>query len=196
MAYDSNRDMVVMFGGAAAAGVVLGDTWEWDGANWNQRFPAHSPSARYGAGMAYDTDRRVTVLFGGQTEFDFGVGVLGDTWEWDGVDWRQLEIAGPPARTFVKVAYHASLRRTVLFGGYDGSQMVSDTWVLANPGDLDGDGDADLGDYALLAGCMNGPDVSVPPPGCDAANFMNADIDADSDVDLRDFAVFEAAFTG
>ena len=35
-------------------GVVLGDTWTWDGTTWTQRHPATSPRARYGMGMTYD----------------------------------------------------------------------------------------------------------------------------------------------
>jgi hypothetical protein len=57
------------------------------------------------------------------------------------------------------------------------------------PGDLDGDGDCDLGDYAPLAACMEGPGV-YSPPGCVAAT----DLDQDWDADLADFALFQAAF--
>jgi hypothetical protein len=54
------------------------------------------------------------------------------------------------------------------------------------PGDLDGDGDADLADYALFAACLGGP--NQPNPGCPAENFDAADIDSDGDVDLEDYA--------
>jgi autotransporter-associated beta strand protein len=65
------------------------------------------------------------------------------------------------------------------------------------PGDLDNDGDADLDDYGLFAGCMAGPDVTTPPPGCDPADFALADLQgADGDVDVGDLATFQEAFTG
>ena len=70
-------------------------------------------------------------------------------------------------------------------------------WGLAPvpiPGDLDGDGDVDLGDYARFEACLGGPTVTDPPSGCNATDFINADLDQDTDVDLSDFAVFEAAF--
>jgi len=43
------------------------------------------PPARYAHAMAYDSERGVTVLFGGWDGYDN----LSDTWEWDGVDWVQ-----------------------------------------------------------------------------------------------------------
>jgi len=68
--------------------------------------------------------------------------------------------------------------------------------VVTYAGDLDGDGDVDLPDYVGLADCLNGPNVSTPPPGCTAAEFEAADLDFDDDVDLGDFAMFAGTFTG
>jgi len=56
-------------------------------------------------------------------------------------------------------------------------------------GDLDGDGDVDLGDYVGFYECLTGP-AGVVQAGCDDAN-----LDADGDVDLRDFADFMLVFT-
>ena len=64
------------------------------------------------------------------------------------------------------------------------------------PGDLDQDGDVDIDDFNTFAGCMAGPDVTTPPPGCDPTDFANADLNVDGDVDLGDFAAFQSAFTG
>lgn len=38
-AYDAGRDRVVLFGGNTSAG-LLGDTWEWDGAGWENILPS------------------------------------------------------------------------------------------------------------------------------------------------------------
>jgi hypothetical protein len=34
MAYDSERGVTVLFGGQPSSGPLVGDTWEWDGGNW------------------------------------------------------------------------------------------------------------------------------------------------------------------
>jgi uncharacterized protein (TIGR03790 family) len=58
-------------------------------------------------------------------------------------------------------------------------------------GDLDDDGDVDLADYIVFAQCVNGPNATVPPAGCTATQFDDADLDADQDVDEADFAMFQ-----
>lgn len=52
IAYDAGRHRTVMFGGLAYIGPspgAVGDTWEWDGDNWLQAQPAHTPSPRSNA---------------------------------------------------------------------------------------------------------------------------------------------------
>ena len=63
-------------------------------------------------------------------------------------------------------------------------------------GDLDFDGDVDAADYAVFSGCLNGPEVITPPPGCAAINFAGADSDGDDDVDLDDYALLAHNYTG
>ncbi len=58
------------------------------------------------------------------------------------------------------------------------------------PGDCDGDGDADLNDFSALADCARGP-AEPAPTGCQCADF-----DDDGDVDLRDFGSFQTTYTG
>jgi hypothetical protein len=60
-------------------------------------------------------------------------------------------------------------------------------------GDLDGDGEVQFADFALLAECLAGPDLG-PPPECDPNVFTRADLDADGDADLRDLALFAPHF--
>jgi hypothetical protein len=55
----------------------------------------------------------------------------------------------------------------------------------STPGDLDGDGDADLADFAALATCLTGPCGGIGPTPCGCV-----DLDGDYDVDLADFARF------
>ena len=59
------------------------------------------------------------------------------------------------------------------------------------PGDLDADGDVDLIDYAVFAGCLAGPGIV---PGCCSPAGDAADINNDGDVDLNDVQGFQLAF--
>jgi hypothetical protein len=56
---------------------------------------------------------------------------LGQTWEWDGRVWRELQPSQSPSpRSLASMAYDAARRRMVLFGGYDSgtSTIRGDTW--------------------------------------------------------------------
>jgi len=64
------------------------------------------------------------------------------------------------------------------------------------PGDADDDGDVDLSDYAVLANCLNGPDLSpAPTPPTTAQDCLDTfDADADLDVDFEDAGQFQLEF--
>jgi hypothetical protein len=70
-----------------------------------------------------------------------------------------------------------------------GAQYVA-TAIQAtlNPGDMDGDGDVELDDYAGFLDCVTGPAGGLEL-GCEPA-----DADADCDADLADFAIFQTVF--
>lgn len=100
MAYDAARQRVVLFGGSAAASgttAYLGDTYEWDGANWVPRPSVTFPPPRRESAMAYDATRQRCVLFGGALS---GGTVTAQTWEWEGANWAQVATAGfsPPSQ--------------------------------------------------------------------------------------------------
>jgi len=74
--------------------------------------------------------------------------------------------------------------------------LVRPGLAVTSVGDVDRDGDHDLDDYERWYACMAGPDVLVPPPGCDPSDFAyRTDLDGpacdDYDVDLRDAAVMQ-----
>ena len=91
MAYDSQRQRVVLFGGSyyssgMPAAVSLGDTWEWDGSNWHLMAAAstNTPPARRNPTMAYDPVRHETLLIGGDlVNYQDRV----TTWAWNGTNW-------------------------------------------------------------------------------------------------------------
>lgn len=84
MAYDAARKRTVLFGGR-----YLNDTWTWDGATWAQATPLSSPSPREHHAMAYHPPTQRIVLFGGYDQFDLHDYTLGDTWIWNGTNWKQ-----------------------------------------------------------------------------------------------------------
>jgi hypothetical protein len=116
---------VVLYGGYGSAG-RLTDLWEWDGTDWLQRTPAHTPPMLAGFALAYDAGRQRTVAIGGWDN-----GFSNDTWEWDGTDWsEQLPAHRPSPRQSAAMAYDASRGLVVLSGGTDGGSIpLGDTWT-------------------------------------------------------------------
>lgn len=127
MVYDSYRNVTVLYGGfGLESGYYKDDTWEYDGTSWHQVLPAQSPSKRYHHAMAFDSDRNVTVLFGGRN----ASGLLSDTWEYDGIEWRQINTPqSPSSRENHSLAYDTARGITVMFGGYaQGEVPLNETW--------------------------------------------------------------------
>lgn len=131
LAYDLLRDEAVLFGGIQASNAAyLNQTWVYTGQNWVQRFPGASPPARRLHAMAYDSDRRVVWLFGGDSSIP-GM-TLGDLWRWDGVTWTQQNWVGtgPTPRAGHAMVYDEGRCRLIVHGGLDQVGLVSheDTW--------------------------------------------------------------------
>jgi hypothetical protein len=105
MATDPGRQRVVLFGGIGPLGVLLDDTWEWDGERWNDVSPAvGSPPGRFWHALATDHARERVVLFGGATSGNTLVSA--DTWRWRGDFWSVGTVAAdsPPPRRFHALA--------------------------------------------------------------------------------------------
>lgn len=125
MAYDAVRGVTVLFGGNInnSSDDPSNETWEWNGASWNQRAVV-GPRGREGHAMAYDETRGVTVLFGGY----HGSNSL-ETWEWNGSVWT-LRPGGPSSRFLHAMAFDSARGKTVLFGGFNNVSGIvhADTW--------------------------------------------------------------------
>lgn len=107
----------------------LGDTWIWNGTDWTQLHPANSPSARSFATFAYDAATGQLVLFGGKHTDGF-THSLNDTWVWTGSNWvQQHPTTVPSTRSQASLAYDATTRNLVLFGGGDTAPPLNDTWI-------------------------------------------------------------------
>src|SRR5688572_21895314 len=122
--------------------------------------------------MAYHLKTQRTVLFGGRSQ----VGMLDDTWEWDGTNWIQSSPATrPQAREYHSMAYHLLRERVVLTGGpapgtweWDGTD-----WVVATSGGSGGAMAYDLARDRVVTCCtgLNGnlSPVSTQPFGAPCA---------------------------
>ncbi|MFT3913636.1 MAG: hypothetical protein QM704_05895 [Anaeromyxobacteraceae bacterium] len=116
----------MLFGGMGPGGapVYQNDLWAWTGASWADVSPASGrPSARTGAGLAYDRARGKLVLFGGSNG-----AALGDVWEYAAGAWSNRTpgagAASPGPRAYHAMAYDEDLARVVVFGGCDLPQDV------------------------------------------------------------------------
>jgi Tol biopolymer transport system component len=130
MAYDSARGVTVLYGGESATaennGAFLGDTWEYDGSTWKQVLTIPHPNARgYGALLAYDSCRGMTVLFGGSD----GRSLPNATWEYNGTNWTLVKTENnPPGRGLAAMTFDERRCRVVLFGGGKDGAALGDTW--------------------------------------------------------------------
>jgi hypothetical protein len=110
----------------------LGDTWSFDGSDWTELHPAHSPGSRTEAAAAWDDAESRMHLFGGNTD---AAGPAQDTWTFDGVDWTQQSPQHlPPVRHGAMMAYVGTAHAVVMFGGLgtppagSTSPYLPDTW--------------------------------------------------------------------
>ncbi len=116
MVYDSARQRVVLFGGIGAPDLYPDDTWEFDGTQWTQAATS-GPPGRHWFGFAFDGSRGVAVLYGGNRwmgYYDRDIW-LGDTWEWDGREWRKTSQAGPGRAYSPAMVYDSRHGKIILF---------------------------------------------------------------------------------
>jgi hypothetical protein len=85
------------------------------------------PSARFDAGIAYDSVRNKVVMYGGNN----AAVALGETWEFDPTTllWKQITpVASPAVKSGAYMGYDPSRNKVVLFGGWTGAAFTNDTW--------------------------------------------------------------------
>lgn len=131
--YDPVRKVTVVFGGRASEPEpMFGDTWEWDGVTWTQKFPPQSPSPRSGFGMTYSPLHGGVVLYGGQVgSTPVDVTANAEAWKYDGTNWTPLP-AGPSPLIGLGLAFDSKRNVLVLYGGrteFVGSESLA-VWEL------------------------------------------------------------------
>ncbi len=139
LAFDSNRQRAVLFGGEAAGSTLRADTWEWDGALW-QQVADTGPGPSMGFGLTFGAG--ATLLFGGVSTPPPPAATQQLTrlsWEWDGAHWTLRQDMGPTPRWGHALAFDSARGRAVLFGGFTSlpahtgvaGSVVADTWEVA-----------------------------------------------------------------
>jgi hypothetical protein len=167
LVYDAARQRVLIFGVEPG----LSQTVLWDGNDWFDPRPVHAPSPRYPGAFAYDDRRERVILFGGLTTNAY----VGDTWEWDGIDWHQTAMTATPtvpapSARISSMAFDSNRGRAVLYGGSDADSAFEDTWeyfATANGCTADAQCDTDH--------CVDGLCCDVA--SCDSCYACSADVE-------------------
>jgi cysteine-rich repeat protein len=132
LTYDSYRKVVVMFGSLSST--ESNQTWEYDGQTWRRRSTIVAPSPRSNAMMAFDSDRRKVVLFGGTAKIAGLETKLDDTWTYDGNQWHQVNLLSKPKpRAQAGMVFDPIRKKTILFGGATNGTSdfrLGDTWTF------------------------------------------------------------------
>jgi hypothetical protein len=122
LAFDSRRNVAVFFSTNEA--FTAWETWEWDGQAWTQVDDTGPQAANGRFELVYDGARGVTLLESGSMQNGLPQTPPVGTWAWDGTRWTRLADVGPPQRVLAALAYDASRRRVVHFGGIN----IDNTW--------------------------------------------------------------------
>lgn len=102
---------------------TLDDLWKYTDGTWQQVTTADTPVGCISALSVYDSDRsRLVVLCQDSSLHEF-----------DGATWKTINASDqknhPQVRRFSSMAYDATLKKTVVFGGYNDVNYLDDTWL-------------------------------------------------------------------
>jgi hypothetical protein len=114
MAYDSENDRLLLFGGRSVTGTLLADLWSFDLASsaWiDLTDPGGGPPARQAHTLTYDPVSGDTILVGGVAAE--GDTLLGDTWHYRN-GWTQAVSILPP-RAYHHMVYNSVTGSLILF---------------------------------------------------------------------------------
>ena len=127
MAYDSESEKVVQFGGVPQNDWTSNETWIYDPAlnTWTNAEPSNFPAMRDSHVMAYDSESDVIILHGGHLAIEGnpdGVYIhYNDTWAYDynTNTWTDMNPTGLDIGICeAQMTYDSESDRCILFGGY------------------------------------------------------------------------------
>jgi hypothetical protein len=142
--YDSSTNTLIIFGGFNCKSTYYSDVWILSNANdltatpsWTQLAPTGTPpTARQNSSAIYDSSTNSLIVYGG----DKGGTPTGDIWILSNANgsggtpaWTQLtpSNSGPVARSGHTATYDAVNNLMTIYAGFDGANLLSDTWVLS-----------------------------------------------------------------
>jgi hypothetical protein len=116
---DPVNNTIWLYGGINENG-PLPDFWRYDFGRWTPVAAGEGSPLSCAPASTFDTDRGRLILYCGTNIF-----------EWDGMTFKSFPnlTRGPTFREFTKIAYDPTLKKTVLFGGFDTSNYLRDTWT-------------------------------------------------------------------
>ncbi len=124
--YDPESDSILQFGGYEKSRRI-NETWEWDGARWNQLFPETSPEAHAYPVIVFSPGREALLLIGRSTAENKQVNI----WQWKAGNWQFVH-ANPPemlSRYRFGVAYDTEREKLVIYGGsLDTFEDLDELW--------------------------------------------------------------------
>jgi hypothetical protein len=146
-AYDSGTNSLIVFGGFDCTSTYFNDVWVLSHANnvggtptWTQLSPTGTPpSGREGSSVVYDAASNSLTVFGGDADSNSSA-PFGDVWVLSHANgsggtpaWTELAPAGigPAARSGHTAIYDAANGRMTVYGGFDGTNVLPDSWILS-----------------------------------------------------------------
>ena len=177
MAYDSQNDVFILFGGCVCAGdgwPSSRDTWAYRLATntWTKMNPAVSPPARQGHNFVYDSTSKVFVLFGGVDSSTMRY--YNDLWiySYGSNTWTQVfPSTSPSSRRDGAMVYDQAHGRTILYGGASQTAALRDVWTLQLQGPSTGNPAPTLTSLSSSSAVVGGPAFTLAVTG---ANFATA----------------------
>ena len=111
----------IWFYGGSDDSIVYSDFWQYNDGTWTQIFNDSTPASCLTPAAAWDSDRNKLVM----------VCANSDLYEWDGTTWTgHIGLKNtPPTHQWGSVVYDPTLKKTVLYGGFDGVNYSDETWT-------------------------------------------------------------------
>lgn len=129
MGYEGGNELVLLYGGIDSGGQTRGQTWIFDGTDWETDGTGTNPQVELGlsgAQMTFDSREDEILMFGG---IDGEGRIRRELWRWNERDgWSLAEEAGPNGRAFHQFVWDWKNRAGVLTGGL-GEELGEGTYL-------------------------------------------------------------------